>query len=128
MISQLAGGELKCFGKQEKSGDYSINVDRTGKLDPIGRQAPKVPPQSPISALLPRPGTLSGTLNLGKGKNGGALTVGAEGSSEQRLSGGDGNNSVVETRAPPDWVTCPVCGNTIPGGDDMINSHLGLCI
>ncbi|KAE9452872.1 hypothetical protein C3L33_15227, partial [Rhododendron williamsianum] len=56
------------------------------------------------------------------------MTVAEEGSSEKHLGGGgdnDGIGSVVETCAA-DCVTCPVCGNTVPGGDYMINSHLGL--
>lgn len=56
------------------------------------------------------------------------MTVGAEGSSERQLGGGgddDGVGSVAETCAS-DWVTCPVCGNTVRGEDYMINSHLGL--
>ncbi|CAL5325508.1 unnamed protein product [Camellia sinensis] len=52
-----------------------------------------------------------------------------QGSSEQGLDGGSDTKSVVEMCAPRDWVTCPVCGNTVCGntvcGEDyMINSHL----
>lgn len=67
-------------------------------------------------------------MDLRKGENVGEMTVAEEGSSEKHLGGGgdnDGIGSVVETCAA-DCVTCPVCGNTVPGGDDMINSHLGL--
>ncbi|KAF7150610.1 hypothetical protein RHSIM_Rhsim02G0071300 [Rhododendron simsii] len=54
------------------------------------------------------------------------MTVAEDESSEKHLGGGgdnDGIGSVVETCAA-DSVTCPVCGNTVPGGDYMINSHL----
>ena len=39
-----------------------------------------------------------------------------------------GTNDVVESTsaARPDLVTCPVCGNTLPGESSTINSHLGL--
>ncbi|PSR98821.1 Fanconi-associated nuclease [Actinidia chinensis var. chinensis] len=85
--------------------------------------------------LLPnRPYLLSvaaakGYLNPSKGKNDGSVTIGAEGSPEKCLGGcGDGNESVVDMCASADWVTCPVCGNTVRGEDCMINSHLDTCL
>ncbi|CAL5370348.1 unnamed protein product [Camellia sinensis] len=56
-----------------------------------------------------------------------------QGSSEQGLDGGSDTKSVVEMCAPRDWVTCPVCGNTVCGntvcGEDyMINSRLDTCL
>ncbi|XP_058201552.1 fanconi-associated nuclease 1 homolog isoform X2 [Rhododendron vialii] len=71
-----------------------------------------------------------GSLDLRKGENVGEMTVAEEGSSEKHLGGGGDNDrigSVVETCAA-DFVTCPVCGNTVPGGDYMINSHLDTCL
>ncbi|KAI8011134.1 hypothetical protein LOK49_LG06G02225 [Camellia lanceoleosa] len=56
------------------------------------------------------------------------MTFSGEGSSEQGLDGGSDNKSVVEICAPRDWVTCPVCGNTVCGEDYMINSHLDTCL
>ncbi|GMP55316.1 hypothetical protein CsSME_00020169 [Camellia sinensis var. sinensis] len=55
-------------------------------------------------------------------------TMIGEGSSEQGLDGGSDNKTVVEMCAPRDWVTCPVCGNTVCGEDYMINSHLDTCL
>ncbi|XP_028059433.1 fanconi-associated nuclease 1 homolog isoform X2 [Camellia sinensis] len=69
-----------------------------------------------------------GFLNLCEGKNGGNMTLSGEGSSEQGLDGGSDNKTVVEMCAPRDWVTCPVCGNTVCGEDYMINSHLDTCL
>ncbi|XP_047337703.1 fanconi-associated nuclease 1 homolog isoform X2 [Impatiens glandulifera] len=34
----------------------------------------------------------------------------------------------VETPADSDWVNCPVCGSRFRGGDDVINSHLDICL
>ncbi|KAI8566921.1 hypothetical protein RHMOL_Rhmol02G0080000 [Rhododendron molle] len=73
---------------------------------------------------------LHGSLDLRKGENVGEMTIAEEGSSEKHLGGGgdnDGIGSMVETCAA-DCVTCPVCGNTVPGGDYMINSHLDTCL
>ncbi|XP_059653884.1 fanconi-associated nuclease 1 homolog isoform X2 [Cornus florida] len=55
-------------------------------------------------------------------RNGGPVSdMGAASSSDQR------GKCVVETSAS-DRVTCPVCGNTVSGENDMINSHLDACL
>ncbi|XP_052190291.1 fanconi-associated nuclease 1 homolog isoform X2 [Diospyros lotus] len=60
---------------------------------------------------------------LSKDENGGDTSVRAG----EHMGG---TNDVVESTsaARPDLVTCPVCGNTLPGESSTINSHLDTCI
>uniref|UniRef100_A0A5B6YVN6 Fanconi-associated nuclease n=1 Tax=Davidia involucrata TaxID=16924 RepID=A0A5B6YVN6_DAVIN len=79
-------------------------------------------------SLLSSP--IQSSLSLCKDRIGGpASAAGAEGSSEQRGTSEVEAEAEAEAEASAyDWVTCPVCGNTVRGENYVINSHLDTCL
>ncbi|KAF8388570.1 hypothetical protein HHK36_027245 [Tetracentron sinense] len=88
---------------------------RESLLRLIGKRRRILPnPQSLLSTQLQR------SLDLPREKNGGVL-------SSLRTEGSSGHEMDVSRPAESgnDRVTCPVCGNTVPGANYMLNTHLG---
>ncbi|KAK6927624.1 HIRAN domain [Dillenia turbinata] len=51
-----------------------------------------------------------------------------DGNEETKSVGVEEETSTSTSISSSGWVTCPVCGNRVSGGEYMINSHLDVCL
>ncbi|KAF8014411.1 hypothetical protein BT93_H0284 [Corymbia citriodora subsp. variegata] len=85
-------------------------------------------------SLLSSASSLQSCLNLGTDESGKIVSLedrGVLSLPERKVKdSGDGveNGECVLKTAVSDWVTCPVCGKKVRGGDYSINLHLDTCL